>query len=85
MKLWELMMAWDSKVLADWDQTALVAAMLDGLAAVTISLHSKKRVRPRGYYHFHPYRKAGRTGMKITAKNIGDLKVLANITMGKRG
>jgi hypothetical protein len=68
---------YDTKVLTEWDKTAVVAAGLHNLTVTVIAiLCPKSKVKPRPPTHFNPYRVHERQGMKITSNNFGSLKLL---------
>ena len=57
----------------EWDYPAMLAAMMAGLMGVKGSIDD--------YHPMRSHQKQG--GMRVTAKNIGDLKMLAG-QMGKK-
>jgi len=79
LSLRELCYSHDAKVLEEWDRVAVPAALIHNLSMIVVSLASK---RPRTSYKspqdFNPYRKKTRRGLKVTADNIGLLKVIGN-------
>ena len=54
-----------------WDQSASVLAMIANVN------RDPKKHGPFKVSHFHPFRKAAKSGTRITADNIGMLKTLA--------
>ena len=80
----QLVQAHDAKLVNQWDQTAMVSGMLDGLTTVTINTWGKNKVKPKGFHAFQPYRKKPTKGLRISPKNIGDLKSLGDAVFGRR-
>jgi len=78
----QLLQAHDAKLVNQWDQTASLAALLDGLIATTVNAWGKRKIKPRGFYTFHPYRKKVHQGLRINSENIGVLKQLGDIVFG---
>ena len=81
----QLIQAHDAKLVNQWDQTALLGSLIDGMTTVTINAWGKKKIKPKGFHAFQPYRGQPRQGLRITPGNIQDLKSLGDIVFGKRG
>lgn len=82
MTLKELVLAYDAKLLNDWDHTAMLAASVSHLQYTVCSLVKKPKGRMRDFFDYHPYRKEEErkqqtSGVKITPQNIGTLKMIA--------
>jgi hypothetical protein len=64
-------------VLKEWDHTSTIHAALHNLSVIVLNITGRSKVKPRTAAYFHPYRDTPLEGMKVTAKNIGVLKLLA--------
>lgn len=83
LKYRDLVIAHDSHLLAAWDHTSVVAAMLHNLGTIVINaLSSKARAKPRRPSDFHPYRKKVMTGLKVTRDNFNILRTIGNALVG---
>ena len=73
----EVTNAYDAKLLHDWDQTGTIAAVVYNVGVIVASF-GKCRARPRTMQDFNPYRERTRKGMRITADDIGVLKLIGD-------
>jgi hypothetical protein len=48
LQYWELYIAYQEKLLHEWDQTSQLATLIDGLTATVSNLASKTRIKPSG-------------------------------------
>jgi hypothetical protein len=80
----QLAQAHDAVLANQWDQTATLATLLDGLVATTANAWGKRKVKPRGFYTFHPYRKNQQRGLRITPENMNILKTLGDHVFSRR-
>lgn len=63
---------------ARWDHTAFIASLIYNLTTVVNNIANKKKLHPKPFVKFHPYRMTSSTvGMIITPDNIDCLKSLA--------
>jgi hypothetical protein len=77
VKLRDLVVAHDTRLLIEWDHTSQLHAAVFNLTCVVLSFSGKSKAKPRPAQYFHPYRETKIQGMKITPKNISVLKILA--------
>ena len=82
MQAWELLAAWDAKLLHDWDQTAAINQQLYQLLSAVCSF-GKVRLPQKQLGDFHPYRKSPPSGLRITKQNFGVLRHLGNAMVTK--
>jgi hypothetical protein len=52
--------------------------MLNNLQSLVQNLGGGSKIKPKGVMDFHPYRKKQRSGLRVTADDIGVLKALGN-------
>lgn len=76
MTLRQLLIYYDSKILDTWDHTSSVLAMIYSLICTVVGLGGSN-IKHRTPSSFHPYRSQETKGMKVTKKNIKDLKFIA--------
>lgn len=81
----QLVQAHDAKLVNQWDQSALLGSLLDGLSTIMVNTWGKGRSRPRGFYTFHPYRQKPKKGLVVTPDRIDDLRDLADMVFGSIG
>jgi hypothetical protein len=86
LTLREFIVIWDSYRLTSWDHTALNAALLHNLMALTHNINAKKRLPFKSMFAMHPFRKDDATSSsvhKITRKTFGALKAIGRALVRK--
>jgi len=73
-----LIIAYDTKLLNEWDHTSVLASGIYNLTCAVINIVSKSKATPRPPSYFHPYRETKKTGMPITQDNFSALKSFGN-------
>jgi hypothetical protein len=84
LSLKDLLVAYDSKLLTDWDHTSVVYSGIYNLTVVVLNAVSKCKAKPKSSIAFHPYREKPQTGMKVDSKGIKTLKLLGFAMIGGR-
>jgi len=80
----ELVQAYDSKLVTDWDKTATLAAGLYNLTITVYSMFGKRRIAPKSMFDLHPYRKPPKKrGLNITPENFGLLRDIGNAVVAR--
>ena len=78
LTLRELVIAYDAKLVNQWDQSAMIATLTANISVVVLNLMGK-RERPKQMTDFHPFRISKRRGAIITdiklLKPVGDALV----------
>ena len=77
LTLAEITNAYDGKVLHDWDQASMLTAVVYNVGVIVASF-GKSKAKPRTMKDFHPYRDGKKRGMRITAQDIGVLKMVGD-------
>ena len=80
----EVVIAHDAKIIADWDHTALLSALIHNLAVVVVSAVSKAKPKAKSAHDFHPYRPKPRTGLVINTENFHTLRQIGNALCRRR-
>jgi hypothetical protein len=83
MTLKELITQYESKIIADWDHTAVEVCSIYNLNVTVIRAFGSK-AKPRKPEDFHPFRKKRQEGLKVTRENIDVLRVMAGAMLGQR-
>jgi len=85
LTLKELLVAYDAKVVHDWDHTSLLASLIYNLQCVVTGIMSKSKPKPKSPIDLHPFRqREKKSGLKIGPKNIAMLKLVGDTIRGKR-
>lgn len=84
LTLRELILIYEAAIINDWDHTAATSALIHNLTVIVCQLGSggKSKARPKSMTHFHPFRSKKSEGMRISAANIQDLRMIGNIMCG---
>lgn len=81
----ELIIAYDAKLVSDWDHTSVIASFVHNLTAVVINaVHKSARARPKSPQDIHPYRRRIARGLKVSRRNFGVLWTVGNALCGGR-
>ena len=78
LTLRQLVQMYDACLINQWDQTITTAHLLEVLTVTVYNLTGKRRIRPRGFFDLHPYRKATRRGLIINPSNFQALRMIGN-------
>jgi hypothetical protein len=79
LTLRQLVIQYDTALVNEWDHTAMLCCMLHNLNVTVQNLVTRRKLRPKTLYDFHPFREKPNTlGLKITKKNFGILKLIGN-------
>jgi hypothetical protein len=73
-----LTIAYDTKLLNEWDHTSILTAGIYNLTCAVFNIVSKSRATPRPPSYFHPYRETKRQGLAITQDNFSTLRSFGN-------
>lgn len=78
LTLRDIVVAHDAYLLDRWDHTASMCALTHNLTVIVSGFGGKSKMTPQTVYDFHPYRKAPKTGMVLTAENFHVLRAIGN-------
>ncbi len=78
-------MAYEAKIYNEWNHTSQMSAQIYNISVLLANTFGKRKVQPRTPDHFHPFRKAQRSGLKIDKSNFQSLRVVANAMMKGKG
>lgn len=79
MKLRELVVMYESRLMAQWDHTSAIVMHLHNLTAMVHNMVAKgRKIKGITFEEAHPYRVKPRKGFKVTAENIDVLREIAS-------
>ena len=77
-----LVVAYEAKVVNDWNHTAQLSSHIYNLSVLVSSFGGKSKMKPEPPIAFHPLLKhKQKKGYKITKKNFGDLRSIFSAAM----
>jgi hypothetical protein len=80
----DVVVAYDAKLVTDWDKTSTLSALLYNLTITVHNIMGKRRISPKSMFDLHPYRKPPKKrGLTITPENFGLLREIGNAMVAR--